>query len=562
MTRKLLFLLLTAAVALNAAAADRFRYIVVTNSEPHAARVRMVDDDGQVDAHRVRAFRHVNGFAADLTEEEAAALQKSAGVRYVRRVVERHLADAVPGPQLGAVPDVVPSSDVQTVPWGIDLVHAPAVWSLTKGRGTVNVVVLDTGIDATHPDVGPNVVGGYDVLTKTGDIFDDNGHGTHVAGTIAALDNGMGVVGVAPQARLWSVKVLGADGNGSDETVVAGVDKVLDWKHAIGGHWIVSMSIGASDPSDLEKAAFDQLAAEGVLAIAAAGNRGLPALDYPGGYPAVMAVGAIGSDQVLASFSSFGNNLAVVAPGVKVLSTVPRGTAITSAARVDGSSWLNGFPFTGAPKQELHAQFVAQGLGRPEDFTSAVQGKIALMQRGEITFAEKVRNAVAAGAVGAIVYNNDDTDPRDWTLYRLDCGSSGQACGPFQDDVDFAWPVSIGLTKADGEALLAQSGGSVTIGTWSDDYKTLNGTSMATPHVSGIAALLWAMRPNLGANDIRNAITSTAHDLGPGGYDPQYGYGLVDAQAAARLIAPAGPIASPPPSAPPPQQPPHRRATH
>src|SRR5207248_10059715 len=95
----------------------------------------------------------------------------------------------------------------------------------------------------------------------------------------------------------------------------------------------------------------------------------------------------------------------------------------------------------------------------------------------------------------------------------------------------------------------------ITIGTGTTEYKTLNGTSMARPHVSGIAALLWALAPLARANDIRNAITATAHDLGPSGYDIQYGHGLVDALAAAKLLAPAVPISSPPPVPSPPPSP-------
>jgi subtilisin family serine protease len=380
-----------------------------------------------------------------------------------------------------------------------------------------------------------------------------------VAGTIAALDNGIGVVGVAPEARLWAVKVLDNVGNGSDETVVSGIDKVLAWKHDLGGEWIVSLSLGSADPSDIEKAAFQRLADNDILAVAAAGNRGLPGLDYPGGYSTVLAVAAVGSDQTLASFSSYGPNLAVVAPGVKVLSTVPRGSAITSGARVDAESWLTGYPFTGSPRTELHGTYIACGLGRDGDFPAAVRGKIALMLRGEIQFAEKVRNAVAAGAIGAIIYNYDDTEPQNWTLFRPDCSNPVQPCVPWADDVAFPWPPTIALTNSDGLALLAQSGSGVTIGTWMTDYKYLNGTSMATPHVSGIAALLWTLAPGAHANDIREAIVGTAHDLGPSGYDIQYGYGLVDAAAAAKRIAPSVVIT---PAPAPPPVPPRRRATH
>ena len=126
---------------------------------------------------------------------------------------------------------------------------------------------------------------------------------------------------------------------------------------------------------------------------------------------------------------------------------------------------------------------------------------------------------------------------------------------PWSYDVAFPWPPTVALTKGDGVALLSQNGSSVTIGTWATDYKPLNGTSMATPHVSGVAALLWTLQPSAHASDIRSAIIASAHDLGPSGWDVQYGFGLVDALAAAKLLAPGLPT-------PPPAQPPRRRATH
>ena len=540
------------AIAAGAMAAERSRYIVATRSAPRAVRLPLVDDLVQFHERGGRTFASIDAFAADLTDEEALQLRRAVGVRWVQKVVPRQLADAVP--PFAAAPEQSPYDEAQLLPWGIDLVNAPRVWPVTRGRGAVNVVIFDTGIDATHPDVGPNVAGGYNVLTKTDDFFDDNGHGTHVAGTIAALDNGIGVVGIAPEVRLWVVKVLDKSGNGTDENVVAGVDKLLEWKRTLGGQWIVSLSIGAIDPSDAEREAFARLADNDILAVAAAGNRGLPGLEYPAGYPTVFAVGAIDTDQSLAGFSSYGPGIGVVAPGVKVLSAAPRGTVTTAGARIDGQqTWYTGFSFIGSPRTEIHGSYVACGLGYEGQFPSEVRGKIALIARGEITFAEKVRNAVDAGAIGAMIYNYDDSEPAiQGTLYRPDCSDPDKGCVPWADDVAFPWPPTVGISHSGGLALLAQKGASVTIGTWVVDYRNLSGTSMATPHVSGVAALLWSLRPQAHASDIRAAITGSAHDLGPAGYDLQYGFGLVDAIAAARLLAPEL-LPSPPP---------RRRATH
>src|ERR1051325_7431043 len=244
-----------------------------------------------------------------------------------------------------------------------------------------------------------------------------------------------------------------------------------------------------------------------------------------------------------------------------LLSSLPRASNLVAAARVDDGNPIDGFLFTGAPHTEVHATLVNCGYGAPNEIPSSVRGNIALISRGEnIAFADKVKAAAAAGAIGAVVYNNDAYDPKNWTLIRQDC-TDPQACVPWADDVNFPWPVTIGLRQDDGLALVAQAGKQITIGVWQDDYGFLSRTSLATPHVSGIAALLWSMAPGASASQVRNAITASAHDLGDAGYDPLFGYGLADALAASKLL-PAGSVISspPPPSTPPPPK--HRGAKH
>lgn len=559
--KRLLLLLLVCLTVPAIAPAQTARYIVVTHRPAEQARARIFASDAAARGHRVRSFHSVNAFAADLTADEVAALRQSPDVQFLSPVVPRHIdATTTAAPRFHPTAELSPLESAQSIPWGIDAVKARDLWSMSRGKGTVHVAILDTGVDSTHPDVAANVAAMYDVTAQTNTASDGVGHGTHVAGTIAAIDNGVGVVGVAPEAKLWIVKVLDDSGNGTDETVVAGIDKVLEWKHALGGQWIVSCSFGAADPSDAERAAYQQLWDEGVLAIAAAGNTGLPNLEYPGAYPTVLSVGAVDANLRLASFSSWGTNIGVVAPGVRVLSSIPVGTGLTAGARLDSSSdWIQGFPFTGAPKTELHGAYVNCGLGQPTDFPPEVRGNIALMERGTLTFAEKVRNAVDAGAIGAMIYNNDTTDPNTWTLYRLDCTNNN--CQPYPDDVAYNWPPVVALRNTDGVALAKAAQKTVTIGEWVDDYGLKDGTSMATPHVSGVAALIWALAPAATAAQVRNAITASAHDLGDPGYDISYGYGLVDAPAAATLLGVlTGVPASPAPTDPGPPK--HRSAGH
>jgi serine protease len=165
-------------------------------------------------------------------------------------------------------------------------------------------------------------------------------------------------------------------------------------------------------------------------------------------------------------------------------------------------------------------------------------GKIALIMRGDITFNEKTRNAVAAGAAAVVVYNKDSSG-LSFTLIGQNCDATGKNCTDKPEDLSFAWPLTVAITQADGEALLQTPGASINVVSQTDDYGSLDGTSMACPHVAAVAALAWSVAPTATATAIRQALISTAHDLGDPGVDTLFGYGLVDAYAAAKQLAPA-----------------------
>jgi subtilisin family serine protease len=568
MRRSLLPLFLIFAAAIPVAAqpsAGTTRYIVGTKRAARVTPLRMLRDSDEARVRGVRLFDSSDAFAADLTPSDVATLQRSGDVRFLTPVVERHLIDgtaavAGPGALAGAAATRAGNGSTygiaQQVPYGIDLVHAREVWPVTKGKGPVHVVIFDTGVDFNHPELKAAYAGGFNTFAAAEAPVDDNHHGTHVSGIIAAADNGIGVVGVAPGCELWMVKVLDASGHGSDENIVAAIDWTLAKKKDLGGNWIVSMSLGSETSSPAEAEAFAKLVDAGVLPVAAAGNRGLARLDYPAAYPDVFAIGAVDSASELAGFSSGGSGLAVVAPGVDVLSTLPVGSVPASGVSLANGSALAAQSLIGAHLGDLTAPIADCGYGRPEEFPAGMKGKIALMQRGmNLPFGEKVRNALDAGAAGAIIYNYDDsTANNNWTLIRPDCGPDG--CVPYPDDVTFNWPVVVAITNADGQKLLALAGGPqvLTISSWNDDYGKMSGTSMATPHVTGVAALLWSITPVATANDVRNAIALTAHDLGLPGKDLQTGFGLMDALAAGRFLNPgafglaATPISPAPPA--------------
>jgi subtilisin len=200
--------------------------------------------------------------------------------------------------------------------WGVNRVHAPAAWDVTEGAG-VKVAVIDTGIDLNHPDLMGKVDGGYSAIKHSespNDYQDDNGHGTHVSGTIAALRDGKGVVGVAPKARLYAVKVLDADGSGNLSDVIDGII----WA-AKNGMQVANMSLGAPVDSPAMHRAVQYATGMGTIIVAAAGNSGGD-VGFPGAYPEVITVAASDSNDKLASFSSRGPAVDFIAPGVDVVS--------------------------------------------------------------------------------------------------------------------------------------------------------------------------------------------------------------------------------------------------
>jgi len=286
-----------------------------------------------------------------------------------------------------------------SIDWGVDRIDAERVWGGAEnavdvtgsvaGDG-VKVAVIDTGIDYNHEDLAVNYAGGYDFYNNDPDPMDDHGHGTHVSGTIAALDNDItgSQVGVAPHAQIYALKVCSSSGSCPSSAIAA----AIDWA-ASNGMDVASMSLGGSYSSAVDQAGQSAYAA-GVLLVAASGNDNGQPVSYPAANEEFIAVGATDSNDNIASFSNVGSNQELVAPGVNIRSSLP---------------------------------------------------------------------------------NNQ--------------------------------------------------------------YAAWSGTSMATPHVSGVAAMVKSANPNLSNVEIRNILTSTAEDLGTAGRDNTYGFGLVDTEAA---VAAAG----------------------
>ena len=226
--------------------------------------------------------------------------------------------------------DAIAYALAETMPWGVDKIDADQVWTSpynNKGTG-IKVAILDTGIQYNHNDLKNNIKGGVNFAFPYPDgctsyicWTDRNGHGTHVSGTVAAEDNEIGVIGVAPESNLYAVKVLSDSGSGYYSDVIQG----LEWAMNNNMH-IISMSLGGTYDSQTLHDAIDAARTANVIVVAAAGNSGdgNPDTDnmiYPAKYDSVISVGATDSNDNVASWSSDGMALDVSAPGVNVLST-------------------------------------------------------------------------------------------------------------------------------------------------------------------------------------------------------------------------------------------------
>ena len=254
---------------------------------------------GRVASRARYSYSLIPAVAANVTAEEAAALASDASVEYVE-------------------PDPVAHASADTVNWNMTKVAAPRVWpSGNTGVGS-KVCVIDTGVDYRHVDLRSNYKGGWNFVARNRYPLDDNGHGTHVAGIIAAAANGTGIEGVAPGASLYACKVLNAAGSGSYSNIIAALQWCVTNKMQI-----ASMSLGSTSNSRALHDACDAAAKAGVLLVAAAGNSGVVggltnSVEYPAAFSSVIAVAAIDSNNVRASWSSTGSKVELAAPGVSI----------------------------------------------------------------------------------------------------------------------------------------------------------------------------------------------------------------------------------------------------
>jgi len=277
----------------------------------------------------VKKLRQRDMATVALDEDSAVALSKDARVLRIEDDAVVEALEAIDnGKQARLNSKKSPSQPAEVLPWGINKIDAEQVWLLGGVGAGVNVGVIDTGISSVHPDLIANIKGGVSEVGYTSSWNDDNGHGSHVAGIIGAVDNSIGAIGASPAANLYAIKVLDRRGSGYLSDVIDGVD----W--AIGsGMNVINLSLGCDCPSESLHDAVARARDAGIVVVAAAGNSGGSVL-YPAAYPEAIAVAAVDSSDTAPYWSSLGPEVDLAAPGKSIYSTYKR----TGYATLSGTS--------------------------------------------------------------------------------------------------------------------------------------------------------------------------------------------------------------------------------
>jgi subtilisin family serine protease len=461
------------------------RYIV--SFKPGADRAKVIAAAG---GKEVLAIHGMNASAVELPAKAVEALSKNPAVEFVEVDAKRYPL-------------------AQRTPYGITLTQSDQVWPLAQGANR-KVCIIDSGLYTGHEDhQSGKAITGY----PTGWNTDKCHHGTHVAGTIAAVNNTVGVVGVNPGGiNLHIIKVFGDD---CAWTYASGLADAANRCVSAGAN-VISMSLGGGTKSRTEETAFKNAAASNVLSVAAAGNDGSSRMSYPASYPIVMSVGALDANKTIATFSQYNSEVDIAAPGVAVESTV--GAIDENSLTVGGTTYNGSHVDLSGRTAGVSGTLVNGGLC---DTVGAWSGKVVLCQRGTVSFFDKVSNVKNGGGTAAVIYNN----------------VSGPLAATLGDPNTSTLP-AIGLSMEDGQAIIAAGGiglSSTVVSKVTDPgsgYAFYDGTSMATPHVSAIAALIWSYNTSWTATRVRNALEKSAEDRGAVGRDNYYGHGLVRAKAA------------------------------
>ena len=324
-----IFLLVTASIAINAVESQPTMEFatneMIVGFEYIDSRVLFdIEKSGGVVLEQIPALSAVRVHVAYGMENVfIAAIRAKPGVRYVERNAIFEVA-------------YTPNDPYWNDLWGMTIIQADDAWDINKGSTSVTVAVIDTGIEYTHEDLYAHYVAlGYDWVNDDNDPMDDHGHGTHCAGTVAAvMDNGKGVVGVA-QVSIMAEKVIAADGYGTEDDVASGIVHAAD-----AGAEVISMSIGSYSPSTLIEDACQYAWNKGCILLGAAGNDNTNLPHYPSAYDSVISVAATNRRDKKASYSNWGDTIELSAPGGDV--GKPERTYILSTYIGNWYAWAYG----------------------------------------------------------------------------------------------------------------------------------------------------------------------------------------------------------------------------
>ena len=389
-------------------------------------------------------------------------------------------------------------SGSEILPYGIQMVQADKI--ITSTAGNRKVCIIDSGYSDQHDDLRDYT--GADLTAKLSDAG---------SGTWNRDSCGMAAMSPAPSPRsqatakassapiqAWrstsskcsattSLVEGGSCGWTYSSTLVSALNSCRD-----AGANVVSMSLGGGLKSRTEENAFNSANKAGVLSIAAAGNAGNNTTSYPAGYAAVMSVAAVDANGVKGTFSQSNKDVEIAAPGVAVLSTTPWLDSNTLTA--GATAWVGG-RLDGAPRTTTGGELVYGGQCTA---AGAWSGKVVLCQRGTNSFADKVAKVQSGGGAAAVVYNNVANDPT--------CGVFSGTLGSLPTTTIAA----VTLSCADGSAAVAAAGSAGTVASEfsvpESGYEAWDGTSMATPHVSAVAALIWSCNTTKTNQQIRSAL--------------------------------------------------------
>jgi len=420
--------------------------------------------------------------------------------------------------------------------WGLAKIGGPAAWNRTTGSAGVKVAVVDTGIATDHPDLSANLVPGFDFVQGDSDPRDFNGHGTHVAGTIGARgNNAIGVTGVDWQVSLMPVRVLDGSGSGSNANVAAGFAYACSH-----GAVIVNASLGGGGYSTAMRDTIASASCANTLFVVAAGNNGEnndATPHYPCSYGAppdnlanVVCVAATDQNDALANFSNYGQSVDLAAPGVNIPSTWPAYDTLASEGFEDPFANWTTYTAAGLPfgRSTTHAGGVYSAADSPAGTYAA---------NSDTWLYRSTSMASLAGRVGCrLTYNLRLDTQLNHDYFRVYgsadglnfsgnqwSGSTGGSFVALTTDVSAydgsaaffpALRLTSDLDSVTGDGGYLDDLALQCLRAGAEDYNTISGTSMATPHVTGVAALVKAAHPSYTVAQLKHAILTGVDAVG------------------------------------------------